>query len=254
MPQHTVSLPFTISSSRLTPSGTTWAQYKAGGLKSVLDNLVAANPPIANPSTAATVAQTAAASALPVTNGYTVSYSWVDTLGETLAGGTSATFNQPDASHLNTVSIPSLPSGVQCANLYLFNPATGNTSIYATGITTTSFPLSYPLVPDVPGPILPPANTTGATGDSNLEMLYAVIRSQKTGLAIEQLSENLSNYLSGYSIEWRECARQHNRWTGILAYWYQCLSEIEALFFANAPTAGFVTTPIGIPQYRWTLP
>jgi hypothetical protein len=254
VPQHAVSLPFTISSQRLNPSGTTWSQYKSGGLKIVLDNLIAANPPLLNPSIAATVASSSAASTLPVQNGYQVSYSWVDTLGETLAGGTSAPFNQVDNAHLNTVTIPALPSGAQCANLYLLNPATGTTSIYATGVTSTTFALSYPLVVDVPGPILPPANTTGATGDANLQFLCSIILGSKSELAFEQLVENLSNYLSGYPIEWRECARQHNRWTGIFAYWYQCLAEIEALFFANVPTSSYCTTPVGMPQYKWVLP
>jgi hypothetical protein len=254
VPQHAVSLPFTITSQRLSPSGTTWQQYKTGGLKVILDNLVAANPPLANPTVAATAASSAASSSLPVQNGYQVSYSWVDTLGETLAGGTSAPFNQVDNVHLNTVTIPALPSAAQCANLYLLNPATGITSIYATGVTTTTFALSYPLVPDVPGPILPPANTTGATGDSNLQVLYSIILGSRSELTFEQLVENLSNYLSGYPIEWRECARQHNRWTGIFAYWYQCLAEIEALFFANVPSAGSFTTPVGMPQFKWALP
>jgi hypothetical protein len=254
VPQHAVSLPFTISSQRLIPSGTTWQQYKTGGLKVVLDNLVNANLPLANPSVAATVGSSSAASSLPVQNGYQVSYSWVDTLGETLAGGISAPFNQVDNAHLNTVTIPALPPTAQCANLYLLNPANGITSVYATGVTSTTFALSYPLVPDVPGPILPPANTTGATGDSNLQVLYSIILGPKTEVILEQLVENLSSYLSGYPIEWRECARQHNRWTGIFAYWYQCLSEIETLFFANVPTAGCVTTPVGMPQFKWALP
>jgi hypothetical protein len=250
-----VTLPFSISSQRLQPSGTTWAQYKAGGLKTVLDNLVADNPPIANPSTAATVTSSSAASSLPIANGYTVSYSWVETLGETLAGGTSAPFNQVDSAHLNTATIPALPASAQCVNLYLYNPATGLTSIYATGLTTTTFALSYPLTPDMPSMQAPPANTTGATGDSNLEVLYSIILSQKTELTFEQLSENLSNWLSRYPIEWREAARRHNRWTGVFAYWYQCLSEIETLFFANVPTsAGYTTSAIGMPVYSWNLP
>jgi hypothetical protein len=147
----------------ITTSGTS---FKTGGLKVILDNLVAvaANAAKANPTTTATVAVTTATGGL-LAGTYRCSYTFCDAYGETLAGGESATFTVTGTTQLATVTLPALPTGVQSINLYL-TPANGGVSgteyLYATGITGTTYACTPTLPIDVPGATTPAANTTGA--------------------------------------------------------------------------------------------
>ena len=258
MAQDTFVSPFTISAQvGLITSGTSWAQLKTGGVKVVLDNLIAANPALAVPTVAATVGSSSAVSSLPLATGYIVSYTWCDALGETTVGASASTaFNQTSATtNLNTVTIPSLPTGAQSANIYLTNPASGATSLYAEGVTATTFAMSYALQPDQPGAQAPPTNTTGGAAHSS--QLHGLIGSPHLELLIERFTENVSNYLSGYPMEWREVSRQAHQRTGVFGYWFQVMREIETLILANSPTAVSTTlTPIGFPVQAgsWTLP
>ena len=137
------------------PSGTTWAQFKTGGVGILLANLAAANPPKANPSTQATVSVSGSGGQLPAGT-YYCRYSFADPFGETLAGGESAQFTVT-AGQVPTVTVPALPVGVQAINLYLTQPggAQGTETLYATGITTTTFACSYALAADQPTAALP---------------------------------------------------------------------------------------------------
>ena len=99
------------------PSGTTWAQFKTGGVGILLTNLAAANPVKANPTTQATVSVSGSGGLLPAGT-YYCQYSFVDPFGETLAGGESAQFTVT-AGQVPTVTLPALPTGVQAINLYL---------------------------------------------------------------------------------------------------------------------------------------
>ncbi len=93
----------------ITPSGTTWAQYKTGGLKIVLDNLIAANVAKANPTTQATVSITSAGSSLPVGT-YFVAYTFVDPFGETTLGTSeSASSHRPTARTWRRSPCPASP-------------------------------------------------------------------------------------------------------------------------------------------------
>jgi hypothetical protein len=73
------------------PSGTTFAQFQAGGFSLLIDNLIAANGPVANPTAAATVSVGGIGSQLAAGT-YQVAYTFRDSFGETLPSGQSAAF------------------------------------------------------------------------------------------------------------------------------------------------------------------
>ena len=150
------------------PSGTTWAQFKTGGVGILLTNLAAANPAKPNPTTQATVSVGGSGGPLPAGT-YYCKYSFVDPFGETLAGGESAQF-AVTAGQVPTVTVPALPTGVQAVNLYLPQPGggPGTETLYATGITSTTFACSYGLPSDQPTAALPDKNTTGWPSSANL--------------------------------------------------------------------------------------
>jgi hypothetical protein len=239
------------------PSGTTWTQFKQGGLSAILANLVTTNPSKANPSTQATVNPTgggATGGNLPAGT-YYASYSWVDPYGETLAAGESAQFTVA-AGNVPQITIPSPPTGVSFANIYLTLPGGGSGTelLYASGVTTTGFSLSYaaPAVP--PAESLPQANTTGLTGVVQSKV-NALLSNQLTELVHYDLSNLISQRLSGTPIQRREWVVHLHVLHGIIGTWRQTLVESCTLFAGNMPTSVVASADSrGIVQYRWTLP
>lgn len=245
MPQDTFVMP------TIQPSGTTWAQFKTGGVGILLSNLAQANPPKASPTTAATVAVSGTTGLLPAGT-YYCQYSFVDPFGETLAGGESAQFTVASG-QVPTVTLPALPGGVQAINLYLTNPngAAGTETLYATGITSTTFACTFVPPPDQPSESLPESNSTGWPPSANLLATQA-----NTELALESYIEKLSQILSGRPIQRRSVFRDMIRPLGIAAAWHQVWTEAVSLIWANWPSAsvGYTTTPIGQARYKWILP
>jgi hypothetical protein len=233
------------------PSGTTWAQFKTGGAGILLANLAVTNPPKANPTTQASVSVGGSGGQLPA-GSYYCQYSFADPFGETLAGGESALFNVT-AGQVPTVTVPALPAGVQAINLYLTQPggAPGTETLYATGITTTTFACSYGLPADQPTAWVPDKNTTGWPSSANVLATQA-----NTEIALESYVEKLSELLSGLPIQRRIVFHDVIRPLGVAAAWRQLWTEASALVWSNWPSAsaGYTITPVGLPQYKWTLP
>lgn len=253
MAQDTFVSPFTISSQALQSSGTTFAQLIAGGPKVLLDNLVAANPALANPTVAATMGSSVAAGGLAAGT-YYARYSWLDVLGETLAPAASecTQFTSTGTSQLWTATIPALPTGAVSANIYVTpaNGAAGTETLYGSGITTTTFALSYTPPADMPTASLPVVNSTGGT--ANYEAIYSLVPGMTGERTFYTLYNQVSNYLSAYPIERHDVIRQARLRTGVMAYWFQVYKEIESLIIANMPTSITQTTsPIGLPNFRW---
>jgi hypothetical protein len=183
---------------------------------------------------------------------YYCQYAFLDPFGETLAGGESALFTVT-AGQVPTVTLPALPTGVQAINLYLTNPngSAGTETLYATGITTTTFACSYAQPPDQPSEALPDKNSTGWPSSANLLATQA-----NTEIALESYIEKLSQLLSGAPIQRRLVFHDMIRPLGTTAAWRQVWTEASTLTWANWPSAsvGYTITPIGQAQYKWTLP
>src|SRR3954470_12063568 len=129
---------FTHVAPTIVASGTTWTQLKTGGLKVLLDNLSTANTAKADPTTQVTAAGSVSAGGL-LAGTYFFTYTFCDAFGETLADGRSAQFTSTGAAQLCTLTLPALPTGVSCMNVYCTKPngASGTETLYATGITGT---------------------------------------------------------------------------------------------------------------------
>lgn len=246
MPQNAYATPV------ITASGTTWAQLKAGGLAAVLANLATTNPAKANPTTAATVAVSGSAGLLPAGT-YYARYSWVDAFGETLAGGESAVFTQTSGAK-PAITIPALPAGVMSANIYLTaaGGVAGTQTLYATGITATSFTCDY-AAPFDSAPGMPTANTTGWPGSAST----LTVTGHTEGVLVN-ITEYLSQYTGGNGptpTQRREVLQRFNRQAGVLAAWAKAMAEVNVLIAANPPT-GFTSTPMatGMPSNKWAFP
>lgn len=250
--------PFTISSQALQTSNTTWAQLKAGGWRAVLDNLVAANTALANPSTQATVAPTGGGT----TGGslaagtYYASYTWLDALGETTVGTSESSQFTVSAGNKPRVTIPSLPTGAVSANIYVtpVGGAAGSETLYGTGCTTTTYDLITAATVDMPYAALPAVNTTG--GAYWTQLIYSLIFSGQGESTLYSFNERLSNYLSGNPMQRRDVTNQARLISGVLAYWWQVATEVEKLVINNMPTAAPIATQDmrGMPVLKWTLP
>jgi hypothetical protein len=152
----------------IAPSGTTFAQFQAGGLSNQIEKLITANTTATTaPSSAATISVTGGGQTIAVptvqatvavgsaTTGslpagtYYVGYTWVTPTGETTMGAgspaasVSAQFTE-SGGKTPVVTIPSLPAGVSYANIYLSATNGSNTALYlyATGVTGTTFTLN----------------------------------------------------------------------------------------------------------------
>lgn len=246
----------TFTTPTITASGTTWTQYKAGGLAAVLANLITANAAKTNPDTQATAAGSVAVGTLPAGT-YYFSYTFVDAFGETTVGTSeSAQFTGTGLAQLCTVTLPANPTGCHGKNLYVTptDGASGSEVLYASGITGTTFAcnVTFPAKQSAVSGV-PAANTTGA--ENHTQRINSLAVQGATEGTLKRLSEDLSGYLSGAGIPRQEILRRHMAWTGITKLWYTALNEIMTLIVANMPTAvSTSTTAIGFPVNKWTLP
>lgn len=251
MPQDTAVTPV------ITASGTTWAQFKTGGLFALLANLASTNAAKADPSVAATVNVTgggASGGNLPAGD-YFVSYSWVDAAGETLAGGRSTSFTVASG-NIPRVTIPSLPTGCSFACIYLTptGGAAGTEYLYGTGITGTTFDLSYALPTDVPGATVPRANTTGLGTDQAGAFLRGLSDWPNAEKVNRATALFFDPHLSGAPVS-------RHRWIlgafwrgAYLRAWGVAFQEAVVLLVANQGTLGWTTGPgVGNPIYKRTL-
>ncbi len=140
-------------------------------------------------------------------------------------------------------------------NIYLTDPnlPSGTETLYASGVTGTTFALSYAIPADQPTQSTPNQNTTGA--GAHVQRIYSLLPLPITEKTLERLSEDLSNYLSGYPIERRMVIGQHTSWQGVVALWNQALGESCSLVVNNLPAAvSSSMTAVGMPLQRWVLP
>lgn len=221
-------------------SGASFSDLQSDGLRGLVAALVAANAAITDPTSAATVSATgggASGGALPAGD-YFVSYTWVDGAGETTAGTsecvsafTVASGNKP------RVTIPSLPSGVACANIYLTlaDGASGTETLYATGVTTTTFDLLYAANSD-PANVAPP--TTNTTGLAKIQGLVDALFVGQSDRVMNRLSLLLHNFLSGKPMALNDVKKLQLQYSAALRAAAKAWDDVGALIVANPGTLG----------------
>lgn len=230
-------------------SSATFADLQAGGLTNVLNKVIAANPAIADPTTAPTVAVTGGGTTggnLPAGT-YFLSYTWIDGAGETLAKETAASFTIA-AGNIPQATIPSLPTGACAANIYLTaaGGASGTETLYATGIAATTFNLSF-AAPSEAGVLPPTVNTTGAAsiaarltagGTGRLELLWT------------RLSDLVSQYVGGQPVSFQAQRINIRHLDYCFALWKQVTNEVLTLISGQAQSLHYRSTLVQAQQYR----
>jgi hypothetical protein len=221
----------------LITSGTTFAQLLTGGWAALIANLTSANPAIVNPTTALTMTATGGGStggSLPA-GAYLASYTWVDGAGETLVGTSElASAVTVAAGNIPQVTIPAVPTGACAANIYLTaaGGASRSETLYATGVTTTTFNLSFAAGADTTNPVPPTANTTGAVHQSKW-INTLMIRNQAAGFG-DRLSQLVDQYISGGPVGFKLTRDDLAHLNYVLAFWTQAGNEISALIAGQA--------------------
>jgi hypothetical protein len=175
----------------------------SGGVSTVLKLLVAANPPQSNPTVQATVSATGGGSSggfLPAGN-YFASYTFYDGVGETTTGSSQSASFTVATGNIPQVTLPALPTGASGINLYLTEAggAAGTETLYATGITATTFNASYGAGSDTSMPKPPTVNGTGAVNLEG-EILFGDTLPQRASLLWLRYSSIVFNYVSGYPV------------------------------------------------------
>lgn len=227
-------------------SSSNLAHLKTGGLKIILDRLVAANPAKANPTTQATATATGggASGGLLAAGTYYLSYSFVDAFGETTIGTSRSALLTVASTNIPRVTVPSLPTGVQSINLYATpaGGAAGSEVLYASGITSTTFDMAYAAKTDL-NATLPESNTTGAA----IDQLNAIsgLYSGNAGNYLIALNEWVSSILSGAPAQEREIRRKLIQFTGTAKLYYTAWNELATLLWTNLGTAGYTVPSAG---------
>jgi hypothetical protein len=161
----------------ISASGTTFAQFQAGGASRHLENLIAANLNGTQAPSSAPTVSVSGAGGLLAAGTYYLRITETNGLGETTASPESAQFTVT-AGQIPTVTFPTLQAGNTARNVYLTptGGASGSETLYADGIAAGTYSLSA-VAPSNSFAVAPPTtNTTGLT-NSKLQLL----RYAKTG-------------------------------------------------------------------------
>ncbi len=128
----------------ITPSGTTFAQFQMGGASRQLENLIAANLNGTAAPSSAPIVSVSGSGGLLVSGTYYLKITETNGIGETTASPESTQFTVT-AGQVPTVTFPALQAGNTARNVYLTpaGGASGKEVLYATGITASTYNLTY---------------------------------------------------------------------------------------------------------------
>jgi hypothetical protein len=245
----------------ITPSGTTFAQFQAGGASGHLERLIAAQSASGTPAPVAapTLAASGSGNALPA-NTYYVVITETNGFGETTPS--PASIGQAVASGQQlTVTFPSLQPGNVARNVYLGTASTGPFTLYATGVTTATYngtaappTNSYAVRP-------PTINTTGLSyADANgivNSMVYQLLRAAKDG-NVEDLYRYLRTIIeefnAGRAMTFPSVVQKLRHAHVAIALLNQLCSEMGSLIDANPGHLTTLTIGLGYPQGVRTWP
>lgn len=224
----------TYASPSIQASSSTFATLQGGGFAAIIAAVIAANPAIATPTTAPTVSATGGGSSggsLPAGT-YFVSYTWTDGAGETASKEIASSFTIA-ATNIPRVTIPALPTGANGANIYLTvaGGASGTEVLYATGVTATTFDMSFAGPADTLAAAAPAANTTGAA--TIAPKINKGFQDQLT-LEWHRLSDLISQYVSGKPVDYQATRLSLIRIDYAFLVYHQALKESLTLIAGQA--------------------
>jgi hypothetical protein len=247
-------------------SGTTFAQFQAGGASGHLERLIAAQGTTAAPTSAATATATGGglSGGSLVAGTYYFVFTESNGFGETTASPQGsqlavASGNQPQ------FTFPSLRSGNTSRNLYLGaagGPSGGPYTLYASGITTSTYTAAA-AAPTNSYAVNPPTfNTTGLTyTDTNGIVHNEVIRFLRShekandagGMLYQYLRALIADFNHGGPSTVPNVIQKLRHAHAAYAMLSTLCAEMGALIDANAGTLGTAATGIGGRQTirRW---
>ncbi len=158
----------------ITASSTTFAQFQAGGASRHLENLITASLNGTQAPSSAPTLSVSGTGGLLAAGTYRLMITETNGLGETTASPESAQFSVT-AGQIPTVTFPALQAGNSARNVYLtpIGGPSGSELLYASGITTSTYSLSF-AAPSSSYAVAPPTtNTTGLTSSKIQLLRYA---------------------------------------------------------------------------------
>ena len=248
----------------ITASGTTFAQFQAGGLSGHLENLIARQPASSAPVTALTWTATGGGTTggLLAAGTYLAVFTELNGIGETTGSPESAVISVA-ATNIPQVIFPALRTNNVARNIYL-TPAGGATTtevLYATGVTAVTTTLAV-AAPSNSYAVKPPTvNTTGLTyvdsNGSTLKKPLELLRGAKDGnledayryarMVIEEFNSGKPTPFGGTIMKFRHA---HT----VFAMLSTLFAEAGTLLDANAGTLGTSINAIGNPKPVRTWP
>jgi hypothetical protein len=249
----------------ITASGTTFAQFQAGGASGHLEKLITAQVATAAPTAAATATATGggASGGLLAAGTYYFVHTESNGFGETSASPqgvqlTVGSTNQPQ------FTFPALQTGNTSRNLYLgaVNGSTGGPyTLYASGITTTTYTAaalapanSYAMTP--PTVISTGLTFTDKSGNTDNYAL-SFIRSAKQGnleSVYKFLARVVEEFNSGQPGSFQGTLNKFRRAHIAIAMLNTLCNEMGTLIDANPGTLGRSTGGIGNTSTKRTWP
>lgn len=240
------------TSPSVTPSGTTFAQFQAGGVSGHLERLIAAQAATAGPTSAPTLAASGSGNSLAA-NTYYVVITETNGFGETTPSPASSSQAVTSGQQL-TVTFPALKAGNTARNVYLGLSGAGPFALYATGITTSSFNCTVAAATNSYAVQPPTAITTGLTHvDANgqmhpepLSFLRAAERDNESfGALYRYLRTVIDDFNRGDPIAFAGVIEKFRHAHVVFAMFNTLCSEMGTLIDANAGTLGTVGTGTG---------
>jgi hypothetical protein len=224
----------------IAPSGTTFAQFQAGGVSGQLERLIAAN----SNGTAAPGAPTLSVTGGGTTGGslaagtYYVKVTETNGIGETTASTeVSVTIA---AGNIPQVTFAALQAGNTARNVYV-GAASGVEVLYATGVTTGTFNLSAAIPTNCYAVPVPKVNTTGlistntSTGVVGNQKLAGLRAGERGRLQTVwgKLSLLISQFNQGDPVPFSEAVAKLRDAHTVFAMLTQLCAEMGTLIDAN---------------------
>jgi hypothetical protein len=234
-------------------SGTTFAQFQAGGVSRQLENLITANQNGTSAPSSAPTVSVSGSGGLLAAGTYHLIITETNGLGETTASPESAPFTVT-AGQIPTVTFPALQAGNSARNLYLTpaGGASGSEVLYASGITTGTYSVSSAAPSNSYAVPLPTTNTTGLTTAKLQFLRYA--KSGQLQKVWDFLHELISTFNQGDPVSSQSLVVKLRDIHTVFAALAQLCAEGGALVDANPGHFVNVTTAIGGTKIKRTWP
>lgn len=238
----------TYRSPSVTASGTTWAQFLAGGFAAQLERMITLNVATLAPTVKAAWTENGGGSSggLLAAGTYYQVITETNGFGETAAGpeGDQITVT---ATHIPRITFQTLKTGNTARNVYLglVGGVTGGPYyLYAGGITTSTYDLATAIVTDSSTASTPPTtNTTGLTL-TKLQLLRA-LKNGNSDQVLKFLRSVINDFNRGDPMTWQDAVTKFRDAHTVFAMMSTLCAEAGVLISQNPGTIGSTATPVG---------